>query len=30
MIEAFAETFPNAPLNGLVEVHTGPDWASVK
>ena len=30
MTTAFAETFPNAPLNGLVEVHIGPDWASVK
>ena len=30
MTDAFAETFPNAPLNGLVEVHTGTDWASLK
>jgi DNA polymerase I-like protein with 3'-5' exonuclease and polymerase domains len=30
MVEAFAETFPNAPLNGLVEVHSGTDWASLK
>ena len=30
MVEAFAETFPNAPLNGLVDVHSGTDWASLK
>jgi hypothetical protein len=30
MVEAFAATFPYAPLNGLVEVHTGPDWASLQ
>jgi DNA polymerase-1 len=30
MIEAFAETFPGAPLNKLVEARIGPDWASVK
>ena len=26
MVDAFVETFPNAPLAGLVEVHTGHDW----
>jgi DNA polymerase-1 len=30
MTEAFAETFPGAPLNGLVETRIGPDWASIK
>ena len=30
MIDAFAETFPNAPLNGLVDVHSGTNWASLK
>jgi DNA polymerase-1 len=30
MTEAFAETFPGAPLNGLVETRIGPDWASLK
>ena len=30
MVEAFAETFPNAPLNGLVDVHNGTTWASLK
>lgn len=30
MIEAFAETFPGAPLNGLVEARIGDTWAAVK
>ena len=30
MIAAFAEIFPNAPLNGLVDVHSGTNWASLK
>jgi DNA polymerase-1 len=30
MIEAFVETFPEAPLLKLVEVRIGPDWAAVK
>jgi DNA polymerase I-like protein with 3'-5' exonuclease and polymerase domains len=30
MIEAFAETFPGAPLAKLVEARIGPDWASIK
>jgi DNA polymerase-1 len=30
MVKAFAETFRNAPLNGLVHVHTGTTWASLK
>ena len=30
MIDAFAETFPGAPLNKLVEARIGPDWAAVK
>jgi DNA polymerase-1 len=30
MTEALAETFPGAPLNGLVETRIGPDWASIK
>jgi DNA polymerase I len=27
MIDGFAETFPGAPLNGLVEPHIGQNWA---
>ena len=27
MVDAFAETFPGAPLNGLVEPHIGMSWA---
>jgi hypothetical protein len=30
MVDAFAETFPDAPLNGLVEVRIGDNWAAVK
>jgi DNA polymerase I len=30
MTEAFAETFPGAPLNKLVEARIGPNWATVK
>jgi DNA polymerase-1 len=30
MIEAFAETFPGAPLLKLVEARIGTDWAAVK
>ncbi len=30
MVEAFAKTFPNAPLNGLVDVRNGTTWASLK
>jgi DNA polymerase I-like protein with 3'-5' exonuclease and polymerase domains len=30
MVDAFAETFPGAPLSGLVEVKIGHDWAEVK
>ena len=30
MIEAFAETFPGAPLNGLVEPHIGANWSAAK
>ena len=30
MVDAFAETFPGAPLNGLVEAHTGANWAAAK
>ena len=30
MVAGFAKTFPGAPLNGLVEVRVGADWASVK
>jgi DNA polymerase I-like protein with 3'-5' exonuclease and polymerase domains len=30
MVKAFAEIFPNAPLNGLVDVHSGTTWASLK
>jgi DNA polymerase-1 len=30
MLVAFAETFPGAPLKGLVETHLGADWAALK
>jgi DNA polymerase I-like protein with 3'-5' exonuclease and polymerase domains len=30
MIDAFAETFPGAPFNGLVEPHIGPNWGEAK
>ena len=30
MVDAFAETFPGAPLNGLVEARAGDNWAAVK
>ena len=30
MVAGFAKTFPGAPLNGLVEVRIGADWAAVK
>jgi DNA polymerase I len=30
MVDAFAETFPGAPLNGLVDVRIGDNWAEVK
>jgi DNA polymerase I-like protein with 3'-5' exonuclease and polymerase domains len=30
MIDGFAETFPGAPLNGLVEPHIGANWAEAK
>jgi DNA polymerase-1 len=30
MTGAFAETFPGAPLNGLVAVRTGATWAKIK
>jgi DNA polymerase-1 len=30
MLDAFAETFPGAPLDGLVGAHVGADWASAK
>jgi DNA polymerase I-like protein with 3'-5' exonuclease and polymerase domains len=30
MTEAFAATFPGAPLGGLVETRIGPDWAAIK
>jgi DNA polymerase-1 len=30
MIDGFAETFPSAPLNGLVEPHIGPNWGEAK
>jgi DNA polymerase-1 len=30
MVEAFAETFPGAPLANLVEARIGADWAAVK
>ena len=30
MIDGFAETFPGAPLNGLVEPHVGVNWGEAK
>jgi len=30
MIDAFAETFPGAPLNGLVDPHIGMNWGEAK
>jgi DNA polymerase-1 len=30
MERAFAETFPGAPLNGLVEANSGPNWSAAK
>jgi hypothetical protein len=30
MIDGFAETFPGAPLNGLVEPHIGMNWGTAK
>ena len=30
MVDAFVETFPDAPSNGLVEVRIGDNWAAVK
>jgi DNA polymerase I len=30
MIDGFAETFPGAPLNGLVKPHVGMDWSEAK
>jgi hypothetical protein len=30
MVDGFAETFPGAPLNGLVEPHIGANWAGAK
>jgi DNA polymerase-1 len=30
MIDGFAETFPGAPLNGLVEPHVGMSWGEAK
>jgi DNA polymerase-1 len=30
MIDAFAETFPGAPVNGLVEPHVGMSWGEAK
>ena len=30
MIDGFAETFPGAPLNGLVEPHIGVNWGEAK
>ena len=30
MVDAFVETFPGAPLNGLVEPHIGPNWGEAK
>jgi hypothetical protein len=30
MVRASAETFPRAPLNGLVAASIGPDFAAVK
>jgi DNA polymerase I-like protein with 3'-5' exonuclease and polymerase domains len=30
MIDGFAETFPGAPLAGLVEPHVGMNWGAAK
>jgi DNA polymerase-1 len=30
MIDAFAATFPGAPVNGLVEPHVGMSWGEAK
>ena len=30
MIDGFAEAFPGAPLDGLVEPHIGPNWGEAK
>ena len=30
MIDGFSETFPGAPLNGLVEPHIGLNWGEAK
>ena len=30
MIDGFAETFPGAPLAGLVEPHVGMSWGAAK
>ena len=30
MLDAFAETFPGAPLKGLVEANSGLNWAAAK
>ena len=30
MVDAFAEIFPSAPLNGLVEPHIGLSWGEAK
>jgi DNA polymerase I-like protein with 3'-5' exonuclease and polymerase domains len=30
MIDGFAETFPGAPLNGLVDPHSGANWSEAK
>ena len=30
MIDGFAETFPGAPLNGLVDPHIGANWGEAK
>jgi DNA polymerase I len=30
MIDGFAETFPGAPLNGLIDLHVGMNWGEAK
>ena len=30
MIDGFAETFPGAPLNGLIDLHIAGNWAEAK
>jgi DNA polymerase I-like protein with 3'-5' exonuclease and polymerase domains len=30
MLDAFAQTFPGAPFNGLVEANSGLNWAAAK